>query len=224
MSLNKVNHLAIIMDGNQRWSSINKKNKLEGYLAGLNNLKFIIDKCIEKKIKNLTVYALSSENIKRASSKIIFNLIRDKHKEFLKELLKNHIININIIGEKTNISKDILNIFKSLIKKKNPTINLNIVFNYGSLDEIVYIVNNFIINKNKKINKNSVRSSMYLGNIPDPDILIRTGGYQRLSNFILLNLSYTELFFTNTLWPDFSHNELESILLKFSKVNRNYGL
>ena len=212
------------MDGNQRWALINKKNKLEGYLAGLNNLKFIIDKCIEKKIKNLTVYALSSENIKRASSKIIFNLIRNKHKEFLKELLKNNIININIIGEKTNISKDILSIFKSLIKKKNPTINLNIVFNYGSLDEIVYIVNNFIINKNKKINKNSVRSSMYLGNIPDPDILIRTGGYQRLSNFILLNLSYTELFFTNTLWPDFSHNELESILLKFSKVNRNYGL
>jgi len=212
------------MDGNQRWALINKKNKLEGYLAGLNNLKFIIDKCIEKKIKNLTVYALSSENIKRASSKIIFNLIVNKHKEFLKELLKNNIININIIGEKTNIPKDILNIFKSLIKKKNPTINLNIVFNYGSLDEIVYIVNNFIINKNKKINKNSVRSSMYLGNIPDPDILIRTGGYQRLSNFILLNLSYTELFFTNTLWPDFSHNELESILLKFSKVNRNYGL
>ena len=212
------------MDGNQRWALINKKNKLEGYLAGLNNLKFIIDKCIEKKIKNLTIYALSSENIKRATSKIIFNLIRDKHKEFLKELLKNNIININIIGEKTNISKDILNIFKSLIKKKNPTINLNIVFNYGSLDEIVYIVNNFIINKNKKINKNSVRSSMYLGNIPDPEILIRTGGYQRLSNFILLNLSYTELFFTNTLWPDFSHNELESILLKFSKVNRNYGL
>ena len=212
------------MDGNQRWALINKKNKLEGYLAGLNNLKFIIDKCIEKKIKNLTVYALSSENINRASSKIIFNLIRDKHKEFLKELLKNNIININIIGEKTNISKDILNIFKSLIKKKNPNMNLNIVFNYGSLDEIVYIVNNFIINKNKKINKNSVRSSMYLGNIPDPDILIRTGGYQRLSNFILLNLSYTELFFTNTLWPDFSHNELESILLKFSKVKRNYGL
>ena len=212
------------MDGNQRWALINKKNKLEGYLAGLNNLKFIIDKCIEKKIKNLTVYALSSENINRASSKIIFNLIRDKHKEFLKELLKNNIININIIGEKTNISKGILNIFRSLIKKKNPTINLNIVFNYGSLDEIVYIVNNFIINKNKKINKKLVRSSMYLGNIPDPDILIRTGGYQRLSNFILLNLSYTELFFTNTLWPDFSHNELESILLKFSKVKRNYGL
>jgi len=224
LSLNKVNHIALIMDGNQRWALINKKNKLEGYLAGLNNLKFIIDKCIEKKIKYLTVYALSSENIKRTSSKIIFNLIRDKHKEFLKELLKNNIININIIGEKKNISKNILNIFKSLNKKKNPTINLNIVFNYGSLDEIVYIVNNFIKNKNKKINKNSIRSSMYLGKIPDPDILIRTGGYQRLSNFILLNLSYTELFFTNTLWPDFSHNELESILLKFSKVNRNYGL
>ena len=121
------------MDGNQRWALINKKNKLEGYLAGLNNLKFIIDKCIEKKIKNLTVYALSSENIKRASSKIIFNLIINKHKEFLKELLKNNIININIIGEKTNIPKDILNIFKSLIKKKNPTINLNIESKFSIL-------------------------------------------------------------------------------------------
>ena len=224
MSLNKVNHIALIMDGNQRWALINKKNKLEGYLAGLNNLKFIIDKCIEKKIKYLTVYALSSENIKRTSSKIIFNLIRNKHKEFLKELLKNNIININIIGEKKNISKDILNIFKSLIKKKNPTINLNIVFNYGTEDEIIHIVKNILNHTDKKINKNTIRSNMYLGNIPDPDLLIRTGGYQRLSNFILLNLSYTELYFTNTLWPDFNQKNLDDILVKFYKLNRNYGL
>ena len=212
------------MDGNQRWAVLNKKNRLEGYLAGLNNLKLIINKCIEKKIKNLTVYALSAENINRASSKIIFNLIRDKHKDFLNELLINNIINFNVIGEEKKIPKDILDIFKLSVKKKNPNINLNIVFNYGTQDEIVSIVKNILKKKYKTINKNTIRSSMYLGAIPDPDILIRTGGYKRLSNFILLNLSYTELFFTNTLWPDFSQSDLDDILLKFSKVNRNYGL
>jgi len=212
------------MDGNQRWAVLNKKNRLEGYLAGLNNLKIIINKCIEKKIKNLTVYALSAENINRATSKIIFNLIRDKHKDFLNELLINNIININVIGEEKKIPKDILDIFKLSVKKKNPNINLNIVFNYGTQDEIVSIVKNILKKKYKTINKNTIRSSMYLGAIPDPDILIRTGGYKRLSNFILLNLSYTELFFTNTLWPDFSQSDLDDILLKFSKVNRNYGL
>jgi len=212
------------MDGNQRWALINNKNKLEGYLAGVNNLKLIINKCIERKIKYLTVYALSTENIKRTSSKIIFDLIRNKHKDFLNELLINNIININIIGEEKNIPKDILDIFKLSIKKKNPAINLNIVFNYGTQDEIIYIVRKILNNTDKKINKNTIKSFMYLGNIPDPDILIRTGGYQRLSNFILLNLSYTELFFTNTLWPDFNQKNLDDILLKFSKVNRSYGL
>ena len=129
-----------------------------------------------------------------------------------------------MIGEEKKIPKDILDIFKLSVKKKNPNINLNIVFNYGTQDEIVSIVKNILKKKYKTINKNTIRSSMYLGAIPDPDILIRTGGYKRLSNFILLNLSYTELFFTNTLWPDFSQSDLDDILLKFSKVNRNYGL
>ena len=212
------------MDGNQRWALINNKSKIQGYLSGLNNLKLIINQCIESKIKYLTVYALSTENIKRTSSKIIFDLIRKKHKDFLNELLKDNIININIIGEEKNIPKDILDIFKLPNKKRNPAINLNIVFNYGTQDEIIYIVRKILNNTDKKINKNTIKSFMYLGNIPDPDILIRTGGYQRLSNFILLNLSYTELFFTNTLWPDFNQKNLDDILLKFSKVNRSYGL
>ena len=212
------------MDGNQRWALINNKSKIQGYLSGLNNLKLIINQCIERKIKYLTVYALSTENIKRTSSKIIFDLIRKKHKDFLNELLKDNIININIIGEEKNIPKDILDIFKLPNKKRNPAINLNIVFNYGTQDEIIYIVKNILNNTDKKINKNTIRSSMYLGNIPDPDILIRTGGYQRLSNFILLNLSYTELYFTNTLWPDFNQKNLDDILVKFSELNRNYGL
>jgi len=212
------------MDGNQRWALINNKSKMQGYLSGLNNLKLIINQCIERKIKYLTVYALSTENIKRTSSKIIFDLIRKKHKDFLNELLKDNIININIIGEEKNIPKDILDIFKLPNKKRNPAINLNIVFNYGTQDEIIYIVKNILNHTDKKINKNTIRSNMYLGNIPDPDLLIRTGGYQRLSNFILLNLSYTELYFTNTLWPDFNQKNLDDILAKFSELNRNYGL
>ena len=140
------------MDGNQRWALINNKNKLAGYLAGLNNLKLIINKCIERKIKYLTVYALSTENIKRTSSKIIFDLIRKKHKDFLNELLKDNIININIIGEEKNIPKDILDIFKLPNKKRNPAINLNIVFNYGTQDEIIYIVKNILNHTDKKIN------------------------------------------------------------------------
>ena len=212
------------MDGNQRWALINNKSKIQGYLSGLNNLKLIINQCIERKIKYLTVYALSTENIKRTSSKIIFDLIRKKHKDFLNELLKDDIININIIGEEKNIPKDILDIFKLPNKKRNPAINLNIVFNYGTQDEIIYIVKNILNHTDKKINKNTIRSNMYLGNIPDPDLLIRTGGYQRLSNFILLNLSYTELHFTNTLWPDFNQKNLDDILVKFSELNRNYGL
>ena len=212
------------MDGNQRWALINNKSKIQGYLSGLNNLKLIINQCIERKIKYLTVYALSTENIKRTSSKIIFDLIRKKHKDFLNELLKDNIININIIGEEKNIPKDILDIFKLPNKKRNPAINLNIVFNYGTQDEIIYIVKNILNHTDKKINKNTIRSNMYLGNIPDPDLLIRTGGYQRLSNFILLNLYYTELYFTNTLWPDFNQKDIDNILLKFYKLNRNYGL
>ena len=212
------------MDGNQRWALINNKSKIQGYLSGLNNLKLIINQCIERKIKYLTVYALSTENIKRTSSKIIFDLIRKKHKDFLNELLKDNIVNINIIGEEKNIPKDILDIFKLPNKKRNPAINLNIVFNYGTQDEIIYIVKNILNHTDKKINKNTIRSNMYLGNIPDPDLLIRTGGYQRLSNFILLNLSYTELYFTNTLWPDFNQKNLDDILVKFSELNRNYGL
>ena len=212
------------MDGNQRWALINNKSKIQGYLSGLNNLQLIINQCIERKIKYLTVYALSTENIKGTSSKIIFDLIRKKHKDFLNELLKDNIININIIGEEKNIPKDILDIFKLPNKKRNPAINLNIVFNYGTQDEIIYIVKNILNHTDKKINKNTIRSNMYLGNIPDPDLLIRTGGYQRLSNFILLNLSYTELYFTNTLWPDFNQKNLDDILAKFSELNRNYGL
>ena len=224
--MNKIRHLAVIMDGNQRWSKNNNTSLMDGYTKGIKKIHEVINFCIEKKIPNLTIFALSSENYKRQSVNIIFQLIEKSYKDFLNVIGKKKEVQIRIIGEKKLLSKKFLEIFSNIesITKNHNKLNLNIAFNYGTFDELINIFNNIKNSQSELIDEKQIRANMYLKDAPDPDILIRTGGFQRLSNFILLNLSYTELFFTNTLWPDFSHNELESILLKFSKVNRNYGL
>ena len=179
------------MDGNQRWSKKNNKQIEEGYIAGFNNLEKIIDYCLKIKVKYITVFALSSENLQRNSSYLIFKIIRKIYKKLFKDL-NNKKININIIGEKKNIPDDILKIFTKIESFNKNSLQLNIAFNYGTQFEIKNIIENFLINETNEINLKMIRKNMYLGNIPDPEILIRTGGFQRLSNFILLNLSYTE--------------------------------
>ena len=211
------------MDGNKRWSKKNKKKIEEGYLAGFNNLEKIINYCLKVNIKYITVFALSSENLQRNSSYLIFNVIRKIYKKLLKDL-SNKKININIVGEKKNLPEDILKIFKKVKYSNDNNLQLNIAFNYGTQYEVQNIIESFVKNNSKKINLKMIREKMYLGNIPDPEILIRTGGFQRLSNFILLNLSYSDLFFTNTLWPEFSIEELENIFDKYSNIKKNYGL
>ena len=211
------------MDGNQRWSKKNNKKIEEGYLAGFNNLEKIINYCLKVNIKYITVFALSSENLQRNSSYLIFKLIRKIYKKLLKDL-NNKKININIVGEKKNLPEDILKIFKKVKYSNDNNLQLNIAFNYGTQYEVQNIIESFVKNNSKKINLKMIREKMYLGNIPDPEILIRTGGFQRLSNFILLNLSYSDLFFTNTLWPEFSIEELENIFDKYSNIKKNYGL
>ena len=211
------------MDGNQRWSQKNKKKIEEGYLAGFNNLEKIVNYCKKINIKYVTVFALSSENLQRNSSYLIFKIIRNIYKKLLKDL-NNNKININIVGEKKNLPEDILKIFKKAKCSNDNNLQLNIVFNYGTQYEVQNIIESFVKNNSKKIDLKMIRQKMYLGNIPDPEILIRTGGFQRLSNFILLNLSYSDLFFTNTLWPEFSIEELESIFDKYSNIKKNYGL
>ena len=211
------------MDGNQRWSKKNKKKIEEGYLAGFNNLEKIINYCLKINIKYITVFALSSENLKRNSSYLIFKIIRKIYKKLLKDL-NNKKVNINIIGEKKNLPEDILKIFKKIKYFEYNNLQLNIAFNYGTQYEVKNIIESFVKNNTKKIDLKMIREKMYLGNIPDPEILIRTGGFQRLSNFMLLNLSYSDLFFTNTLWPEFSINELEKIFNKYSNIKKNYGL
>ena len=211
------------MDGNQRWSKKNKKKIEEGYLAGFNNLEKIVDYCLKINIQYITVFALSSENLKRNSSYLIFKIIRKIYKKLLKDL-NNKQIKINIVGEKKNLPEDILKIFKKIKYSNDHNLQLNIAFNYGTQYEVKNIIESFIKNNYKKINLKMIRQQMYFGNIPDPEILIRTGGFQRLSNFMLLNLSYSDLFFTETLWPEFSINELEKIFKKYNNIEKNYGL
>ena len=216
------------MDGNQRWSKINKKNKIDGYNHGLNKIYEIVNFCLDKNIKYLTIYALSSENLERKNVALIYKLIETKYINFLNQIKNKENVKINIIGDKKNIPKNIQTIFSSLEEKKNINqLTLNIAFNYGSKNEIINIVNKFIEIKSPKIEENDfsqIKKRSYLGDIPDPDILIRTGGYKRLSNFLLIYLSYTELFFTKTLWPDFEILELDNIIQKYFKIHRTYGL
>ena len=211
------------MDGNQRWSKKNNKKIEEGYLAGFNNLEKIINYCLKINIKYITVFALSSENLQRNSSYLIFKIIRKIYKKLLKDL-NNKKININIVGEKKNLPEDILKIFKEIKYFDCNNLQLNIAFNYGTQYEIINIIESLIKNKIEKLDLKMIRKKMYLGDIPDPEILIRTGGFQRLSNFILLNLSYSDLFFTKTLWPEFSIDELKQIFNEYRNIKKNYGL
>lgn len=216
------------MDGNRRWSQDNNQSLDKGYDLGIKNLINILDFLIILKIRHVTVYALSSENIKRANINVLYNLIRNKSKNFINNLINKKKININIIGEDNNIPEDIYRIIEETRNKTNNTfeLNLNIAFNYGSDKEIVEIIKKIIDQKysSKEINTKLIKNLLYLNSSKDPDLLIRTGGYKRLSNFILNNLSYTELFFTNTLWPDFKENELNDILTEYYSSNRKYGL
>ena len=219
----------MIMDGNQRWSKLNNMNLKEGYSKGFHNIKNIVKVCIEEDIKHLTLYTLSSENTKRPSVSIIFDILTNEYTHFFEEYNFKNGVKIKIIGEKKDLPYNIRNILSNIENqtKENKKLNLNIAFNYGTNKELLSIINNIIaIHKNKKIiiDDALLQEHMYLSNIPDPDLLIRTGGFQRLSNFLLLKLSYTELFFTKTLWPDLNEKELLKIFENYKNIERNYGL
>ena len=229
LSASKINHLAVIMDGNKRWSKLNKLDLKDGYNAGFNKIKEIIKISINNNIKYLTVFALSYENTKRPSVSIIYKLLSDEYKAILKKFNNDKHVKINIIGERESLPNDLKNIFNELeIKTKNNSkLILNIAFNYGSNQEIISVIKKIIkLDRQEKIeiNEKLINREMYLSNIPDPEILIRTGGFKRLSNFLLFKLSYTELFFTETLWPDLGEEEILKIFSKFNTIKRNYGL
>ena len=226
--MNNLSHIALILDGNKRWAKKNNLNNLVGYTKGFDNIKNLVEYSLSKKISNLTIFALSSENFKRSSINIIYDIIYKNFSKNFSNLIKEKGVKIKIFGSKKNLPIKILDIFENIEKTSlnNKKLNLNIAFNYGFKEEIKNLVENIIDNK-IQINTNDekeIRNLFYIGSIPDPDILIRTGGYKRLSNFVMYNLTYTELFFTETLWPDFSKKEFDEIIENYLKIDRKYGL
>ena len=224
--MNELNHVAIIMDGNGRWGLKKKGSRNYGHLHGIKTVETVIKSSLIKKIPHLTLYAFSTEYWKRPDSEInfLFDLIRNSLKKKIKKIIKQGI-KVNIIGQRKGLPKDIVEIVKLIEQKtvKNKKITLNLALNYGSKEEIINAFSNLISKKKKEININNFEKELYTRNIPDPEILIRTGGTKRLSNFLLWQLAYTEIFFIDKLWPDFNENDFNEIIEKFYNIKRNFG-
>ena len=224
--MNKLNHVAIIMDGNGRWGLKKKRSRNYGHLKGLKTAEAVIKLSISQKIPYLTLYTFSTENWKRPHQEInfLFDLIRKYIKKNLQQVIKQGI-RINIIGNKKDLPKDISKTLKVIEKKtlNNKIITINLALNYGSKEEIVNACKKIVLSKNTRINLNNFQKKLYTRNIPDPDILIRTGGTRRLSNFLLWQLAYSELFFSNKLWPDFKNTDYLKIINIFKNTKRKFG-
>ena len=222
--MNKLNHVAFIMDGNGRWGKKKRKSRNLGHLAGVNTVKKIVDASIKLRIPIVTFYVFSTENWKRPKNEIryLFSLIESFFKKEINNVIKNKI-KIKIIGERKSLPKKLVEILNNaeLKTKTNREILVNLALNYGSKYEILKSLKKI---KNKKnINQKDISNNLFTKNIPDPEILIRTGGKKRLSNFMLWQLAYSELYFVKKLWPDFNKNDLISILKDYKKIKRNFG-
>ena len=223
--MNPIKHVAIIMDGNGRWGIKHKNSRNLGHREGLNTVEDVIKESIKHKIKYLTLYTFSTENWRRPKKEILFlfTLLENFLLKKIGELIKNGI-RLKIIGDKKKFSKKLQNLlFKSeKDTSKNNKLQINLALNYGSKDEIIDAIKLSLKTK-KKITKKNIENNLYTKNIPNPDILIRTGNTNRLSNFLLWQLAYTEIFFEKKLWPDFKKNDYKKILRKFKSLKRNFG-
>ena len=222
--MNHLNHVAIIMDGNGRWGLKHKNSRNAGHKAGLKSVDAIIRESLKNKIKFLTLFAFSTENWKRPKKEInyLFNLLEIFLKDKINTLNKQNI-KLKIIGIKNFSSR--LN--KLLLKcenktKKNKQLQINLALNYGSKSELLNAFKKFRKSK-KKLNEENFQNYLQTKDIPDPDVLIRTGNTQRLSNFLLWQIAYSEIFFEKKLWPDFNKRDYNRIIKKFKSIKRNFG-
>ena len=223
--MNPINHVAIIMDGNGRWGLKNKNNRNSGHSEGIKVIEKIIKETLKQNIKYLTLYTFSTENWKRPKEEIkfLFNLLENFLNKKISILIKNNI-KLKVIGDKKAFSPKIKNLLNQSENqtKKFEKLQINLALNYGSKSELVNAIK--LIKKKKiKINEENISKNLYTNNIPDPDILIRTGNTNRLSNFLLWQLAYTEIFFEKKLWPDFNEKDLKRIFNNFKKLKRNFG-
>ena len=222
--MNPLKHVAIIMDGNGRWGLKHFNSRNKGHKAGLESVETVIKVALEKNIPYLTLYAFSTENWKRPKNEVsfLFKLLENFLKNKIEEFNKNQI-KLKIIGEKKfPIKLNKLLITSEKKTKKNLKLQINLALNYGSKNEIINAIK--LLNKKKiKINEKNLSNMLYTSNIPDPDLLIRTGNTNRLSNFLLWQLSYSEIFFSKKLWPDFKSKDFINIIFKYQKIKRNFG-
>ena len=222
--MNPLNHVAIIMDGNGRWGLKYKNSRNAGHKAGLKTVEKIIKGSIKNKISFLTLFAFSTENWKRPKKEInyLFNLLENFLKDKIEDLNKQKI-RLKIIGKK-NFSSQLNSLLIKSEKKtsKNKRLQINLALNYGSKTELINAFKELKKNK-ENINEKNLKKYLETKNIPDPDLLIRTGNTKRLSNFLLWQLAYSEIFFEKKLWPDFNERDYNKILKKFKSIKRNFG-
>ena len=222
--MNPLRHVAIIMDGNGRWGLKYKNSRNAGHKAGLNTVEMIIKETIKNKINFLTLFAFSTENWKRPKKEIryLFNLLENFLINRIEEL-HNKNIKLKILGSKKFSSR--LNKLLDYSEKKtfkNDKLQINLALNYGSKLELINAFKKINISKNK-INEKNLEKYLQTKNIPDPDILIRTGNTKRLSNFLLWQLAYTEIFFEKKLWPAFTEKDFKRIIKEYKNIKRNFG-
>jgi len=214
------------MDGNGRWGLKKKNSRNYGHLQGIKSVESAIRFSVLKKIPFLTLYTFSTENWNRPEKEVnfLFDLIRKSLKKNLKKIVKQGI-KVNIIGQRRGLPKDIRQTIKYIEKKTfySKSITLNLALNYGSKEEILNACKMLIKGKKEEINAKKFEDKLYTKDMPHPDILIRTGGTRRLSNFLLWQLAYSEIFFINKLWPDFNEKDFNRIIIKFNKIKRNFG-
>jgi undecaprenyl diphosphate synthase len=223
--MNPVKHVAIIMDGNGRWGVKHKQSRNAGHRAGLNTVDPIINHCINHKINYLTLYTFSSENWKRPKNEItfLFKLLESFLKKKINKIIKKDI-KLKFIGELNKLPSKLQKLIKLSEKKtfNKKTLQVNIALNYGSKIELINTIKK-IKQKKITINEKNIDNNLYTKHLPNPDILIRTGDTHRLSNFLLWQLSYTEIFFEKKLWPDFTGKDFNKIINEFRNIKRNFG-
>lgn len=223
---NDLKHIAIIMDGNRRWAKEKKLPTAMGHKKGVDALKNIMRACDDFGIKYLTVYAFSTENWNRKPEEVNFlmDLLGQTLRDELKEMHENNVV-ISFIGDITKLSKKLQEILANAVEttKNNTGVNLQIAFNYGSRAEIASAVQKIVDSGEKNITEDLISKNLYTSNIPDPDLLIRTGGEMRISNYLLWQIAYSEIIIVNDFWPDFGKEHLANCITEFNNRNRRWG-
>ena len=223
---NDLKHIAIIMDGNRRWAKEKKLPSAMGHKKGVDALKNIMRACDDFGIKYLTVYAFSTENWNRKPEEVNFlmDLLGQTLKDELQEMHENNVV-ISFIGDITKLSNKLQEILANAVKttKNNTGVNLQIAFNYGSRAEIASAVQKIVDSGEKNITEDLISKNLYTSNIPDPDLLIRTGGEMRISNYLLWQIAYSEIIIVKDFWPDFDKEHLANCITEFNNRNRRWG-